>query len=107
MICSLPAARNQYADTLHTGSLRRVSKEHLPSDDDGTMNSTVNYTTYLKLRALPIDAVIYEQGSGNGRLINALCDQCIFTEAIGHVLQTDDGLSSGSGKSYDVLSNVP
>lgn len=97
MICSLPAARNQYADTPHTGSLRRVSKEHLPSDD-GTMNSTVNYTIYLGLRALPIDAVIDEQVNGIGRLINALCDQCLFTGAIEHVLQTDDRLVQRVGQ---------
>lgn len=56
------------------------------------MNSEIDYTTYLGLRALPIDAVIYEQGNGIRRLINALCDQCLFTGAIDDVLQTDDRL---------------
>jgi hypothetical protein len=98
MICSLPAARNQYADTPRTGSLRRVAKSHPSSDDDGTMNSEVDYTAYLGLRALPIDAVIYEQGNGIGRLINALCDQCLFTGVIEHVLQTDDRLVQRVGQ---------
>ena len=75
-----------------------MSKEHLPSDDDGTIKSTVNYTTYLGLPALPIDAVIDEQGNGIGRLINALCDQCLFTGAIEHVLQTDDRLVQWVGQ---------
>lgn len=98
MVCSLPAARNQYADTPHTGSLRRVEKEHPPSDGDGTMNSEVDCTKYLGLRALPIDPVIYEQGNGIGRLINALCDQCRFTGAIEHVLQSDDRLVQRVGQ---------
>jgi general secretion pathway protein A len=35
---------------------------------------------------------IYEQSKGIGRLINALCDQCLFAGAIEHVLQIDDQL---------------
>jgi general secretion pathway protein A len=35
-------------------------------------------------------AVIYEQSKGIGRLINALCDQCLFAGAIEHALQIDD-----------------
>lgn len=62
------------------------------------MNSEIDYTTDLGLRALPIDAVIYEQGNGIGRLINALCDQCLFTGAIEHVLQTDDQLVQWVGQ---------
>lgn len=37
-------------------------------------------------------AVIYEQSKGIGRLINALCDQCLFAGAIEHVSQIDDRL---------------
>jgi general secretion pathway protein A len=37
-------------------------------------------------------AVIYEQSKGIGRLINALCDQCLFAGAIEHVPQIDDRL---------------
>jgi len=37
-------------------------------------------------------AVIYEQSKGIGRLINALCDQCLFAGAIENVLQIDDRL---------------
>jgi len=37
-------------------------------------------------------AVIYEQSKGIGRLINALCDQCLFAGAIDRVSQVDDRL---------------
>ncbi len=37
-------------------------------------------------------AVIYEQSRGIGRLINALCDQCLFAGAIEEVSQIDDRL---------------
>jgi general secretion pathway protein A len=37
-------------------------------------------------------AVIYEQSMGIGRLINALCDQCLFAGAMDHVLEVDDRL---------------
>jgi type II secretory pathway predicted ATPase ExeA len=37
-------------------------------------------------------AVICEQSKGIGRLINALCDQCLFAGAIEHVSQIDDQL---------------
>jgi len=37
-------------------------------------------------------AVIYEESKGIGRLINALCDQCLFAGAIEHVSQIDDQL---------------
>jgi general secretion pathway protein A len=36
--------------------------------------------------------VIYEQSKGIGRLINALCDQCLFAGAIENVSQIDDRL---------------
>lgn len=35
---------------------------------------------------------IYEQSKGIGRLINALCDQCLFAGAIEHAVQVDDRL---------------
>lgn len=35
-------------------------------------------------------AVIYEQSKGIGRLINALCDRCLFAGATEHVPQIDD-----------------
>jgi type II secretory pathway predicted ATPase ExeA len=37
-------------------------------------------------------AAIYEQSKGIGRLINALCDQCLFAGAIEHAVQVDDRL---------------
>jgi general secretion pathway protein A len=37
-------------------------------------------------------ATIYEQSKGIGRLINALCDQCLFAGAIEHAVQVDDRL---------------
>ncbi|MEO8047579.1 MAG: AAA family ATPase [Nitrospirota bacterium] len=37
-------------------------------------------------------AAIYEQSKGIGRLINALCDQCLFAGAIEHTVQVDDRL---------------
>jgi general secretion pathway protein A len=41
---------------------------------------------------------IYEQSKGIGRLINALCDQCLFAGAIEHVLQIDDQLVQRVGQ---------
>jgi hypothetical protein len=35
-------------------------------------------------------AVIYELSKGIGRLINALCDRCLFAGAIEQVSQIDD-----------------
>ena len=35
---------------------------------------------------------IFEQSKGIGRLINALCDQCLFAGAIEHAVQVDDRL---------------
>ena len=55
--CSLPAARNRCVGTPHTGSSRRLAESYPPSDDDGTMNSEVDYTIYWGLRALPFDNV--------------------------------------------------
>jgi hypothetical protein len=69
-----------------------------PTDDEGTMNSEVDYTIYWGLQALPFDAVIYEQSKGVGRLINALCDQCLFAGAIEHVAQIDDRLVQRVGQ---------
>ena len=43
-------------------------------------------------------AVIYEQSKGIGRLINALCDQCLFAGAIEHVSQIDDRLVQRVGQ---------
>jgi general secretion pathway protein A len=37
-------------------------------------------------------ASIHEQSKGIGRLINALCDQCLFAGAIDHVSEVDDRL---------------
>jgi type II secretory pathway predicted ATPase ExeA len=37
-------------------------------------------------------AVMYKQSKGIGRLINALCDRCLFTGATEHVPQIDDRL---------------
>ena len=43
-------------------------------------------------------AVIYEQSKGIGRLINALCDRCLFAGAIEHVPQIDDRLVQRVGQ---------
>ena len=55
--CSLPATRNRCAGTLNIGSSRHVAKSYPPSDDDGTMNSAVDYTIYWGLRAFSFDNV--------------------------------------------------
>jgi hypothetical protein len=57
IICSLPATRNRCAGTPHIGSSRHVAKSYPPSDDDGTMNSAVDFTIYWGLRAFPFDNV--------------------------------------------------
>ena len=43
-------------------------------------------------------AIIYEQSKGIGRLINALCDQCLFAVAIEQVSQIDDRLVQRAGQ---------
>ena len=43
-------------------------------------------------------AIIYEQSKGIGRLINALCDQCLFAGAIEQVSQIDDRLVQRVGQ---------
>jgi len=55
--CSLPATRNGCAGTPHTGSSGCVVESYPPSDEDGTMNSAVDYTIYSGLRALPFNNV--------------------------------------------------
>ena len=42
-------------------------------------------------------AIIYEQSGGIGRLINTLCDQCLFAGAIEQVSQIDDRLVQRAG----------
>jgi type II secretory pathway predicted ATPase ExeA len=43
-------------------------------------------------------AAIYEQSKGIGRLINALCDQCLFAGAIEQALQIDGRLVQRVGQ---------
>ncbi|THJ23357.1 MAG: hypothetical protein CAF45_008155 [Nitrospira sp. CG24E] len=46
-------------------------------------------------------AIIHEQSRGIGRLINALCDQCLFAGAIEEALQVDDRLVQRVGQFKD------
>ncbi|NWF72237.1 MAG: AAA family ATPase [Nitrospirae bacterium] len=48
-------------------------------------------------------AVIFEQSRGIGRVINALCDQCLFAGAIEQVTQIDDRLVQRVGQ----VTNTP
>jgi type II secretory pathway predicted ATPase ExeA len=43
-------------------------------------------------------AVIYDQSKGIERLINALCDRCLFAGTIEHVSQIDDRLVQRVGQ---------
>mgnify|MGYP001163216125 CR=1 FL=1 len=43
-------------------------------------------------------AIIYEHSKGFGRLINALCDRCLFAGAIENVSQIDDRLVQRVGQ---------
>jgi type II secretory pathway predicted ATPase ExeA len=53
------------------------------------MGAAIHQTDVFTKEAV---AVIYEQSKGIVRLINALCDQCLFARAIEHVSQIDDRL---------------
>jgi general secretion pathway protein A len=43
-------------------------------------------------------AIIYEESKGIGRLVNALCDRCLFAGAIENVSQIDDRLVQRVGQ---------
>ena len=43
-------------------------------------------------------AIIYEQSKGIGRLINTLCDQCLFAGTIKQISQIDDRLVQRAGQ---------
>lgn len=55
--CSLPVSRDRCAGTPYTGSLRRLLASYATRDDDGTMNSEINYAMYWGLQTLPFDNV--------------------------------------------------
>ena len=59
------------------------------------MEAAIQRTAVFTKEAM---AIIYEQSKGIWRLINALCDQCLFAVAIEQVLQIDDRLVQRAGQ---------
>ena len=79
-----------------------MATPHIPIGNDSTMNSEIDYAKYWRLRGSVTEwsdvftkeamASIFEHSEGIGRLVNALCDQCLFAGAIKGAAQIEDRL---------------
>lgn len=85
-IARIPQLSQRIAVRAHLGPF---TEEETSSYIKARMGAATYRTDVFTKEAV---AVIYEQSQGVGRLINNLCDQCLFAGAIEHVSQIDDRL---------------
>ena len=85
-ISSIPQLNQRIAVRAHLGPF---TAEETTSYITARMGTATNRTDVFTKEAV---AVIYKQSKGIGRLINALCDQCLFAGAIEKVSQIDERL---------------
>ena len=85
-VAGIPQLNQRIAVRAHLGPF---TAEETTSYITARMRAATDRTDVFTKDAV---AVIYEQSKGIGRLINALCDQCLFAGAIERVLQIDDRL---------------
>jgi general secretion pathway protein A len=91
-VAEIPQLNQRIAVRAHLGPF---TAEETASYITARMGAATHRTDVFTKAAV---AVIYEQSKGIGRLINALCDQCLFAGAIEHVSQIDDWLVQRVGQ---------
>jgi general secretion pathway protein A len=91
-VAGIPQLNQRIAVRAHLGPF---TTEETTSYITARMRAATDRTDVFTKEAI---AVIYAQSKGIGRLINALCDQCLFAGAIEHVLQIDDRLVQRAGQ---------
>jgi len=91
-VAGIPQLNQRIAVRAHLGPF---TAEETTSYITARMRAATDRTDVFTKDAV---AIIYEQSKGIGRLINALCDQCLFVGAIERVLQIDDRLVQRIGQ---------
>lgn len=85
-VAGIPQLNQRIAVRAHLGPF---SAEETTLYIESRMGAATDRTDVFSKEAV---VAIYEQSKGIGRLINALCDQCLFAGAIEHAVQVDDRL---------------
>lgn len=85
-VADIPQLNQRIAVRAHLGPF---TAEETTAYITARMDTATHRTDVFTKEAV---AAIYEQSKGIGRLINALCDQCLFAGAIEHLPQIDDWL---------------
>lgn len=83
-VARIPQLNQRIAVRAHLGPF---TAEETASHITARMRSVTHRTDVFTKEAV---AAIYQRSKGIGRLINALCDQCLFAGAIENVSQIDD-----------------
>jgi len=91
-IAEIPQLNQRIAVRAHLGPF---TAEETTAYITARMGAATHRTDVFTKEAI---AVIYDQSKGIGRLINALCDQCLFAGAVEHVSQIDDRIVQQVGK---------
>lgn len=99
-VAGIPQLKQRIAVRTHVGPF---TAEETASYIVARMGSMTKRTDVFTKEAM---ARIYELSKGIGRLINTLCDQCLFAGAVEGVAQIEDRLLNGSGKPYNGDSNL-
>jgi general secretion pathway protein A len=91
-VADIPQLNQRIAVRAHLGPF---TAEETRSYITARMGAATHRTDVFTKEAI---AVIYEQSKGIGRLINALCDRCLFAGAIEKVSEIDDHLALRAGQ---------
>ena len=91
-VAEIPQLNQRIAVRAHLGPF---TAEETASYITARMGAATHRTDVFTKAAI---AVIYEQSKGIGRLINALCDRCLFAGAIEKVSEIDDHLAQRAGQ---------
>ena len=91
-VAGIPQLNQRIAVRSHLGPF---TGEETPTYITARMGAAIHRTDVFTKEAI---AVIYEQSKEIGRLINTLCDQCLYAGAIEHVSQIDDRLVQRVGQ---------
>ena len=96
-VAEIPQLDQRIAVRAHLGPF---TAEETTSYITARMGAATHRTDVFTKEAI---AVIYEQSKGIGRLINALCDRCLFAGAMRRSRRLTATLLSEQGKPHDVL----
>jgi len=97
LVADIPQLNQRIAVRTHLGPF---TSEETTAYIAARMEAVTDRTDVFTKEAI---ASIFEQSRGIGRVINALCDQCLFAGAIEQVTQIDDRLVQRIGP----LTNTP